>query len=380
MRWFLLPLLLISTWIHAAVNAVGVRVGESAGTGLAMSRGVDCFIVTVNHLVDKPYDIRIIGRGRRQAAAEVVVSDELNDLAILSLPRDNPICGADTPLNLEQTDAALASVTTGYLLGADETGSEYRANVTVSAHDEDFVMVRSMAGVYLAQTMSGSILFVNGWPVGMLQSIDGQGRARVLRFERIASEIESFLPIAIDRDTRNLNRGEADFDVRAAERLQRHVGFLQSREFCEKLFAWAYRLSQDKYSDVGYLSQTAPDTYVYRDALVPGTDSELERTPRGDKTWRELKTNFGQRPGWPHIGPILQTYGDAIQACTEIKELKKANKFRSFVRRRRTQGGEPALEWELEYTGFLGATMGNVTIKFNRIKATDLVLVLRDVD
>ncbi len=363
----------------AAVNAVGIRVGEHAGSGMAVSRGVDCFVVTVNHLVDKPYDIRIIGRGRRQATAEVVIDDELQDLAVLSLPRDNPICGADTPLNLENNNAVLATVTAGYLLHADETGKVSRTNVTVTNHDQNLVLVTAAAGGYLVQSMSGSILFVKNWPIGMLQSIDERNRARILRFEVIASKLESFLPLKIDRDRSILDRRAPDYDALATEQLLSHLNFMNTRAFCKNLFSWAYRLSKDEYADVGYLAQTGPDSYVYRDALVQGLDSTLKRTSRGDYFWRTISTDFGQMPNWPHDGSVVKRYSNTIAACIEINELKKANKFREFVRRKRLERVDAIGEWELEYTGLWGSTAGNVSVIL-RPESTKLVLELRDLD
>lgn len=178
-------------------SAQGVWVeGAEQGQGVLRARGNECFVITPHHVVKDAIEIVVVGPQATRSAAELVRSFP-QDLAILRVKDARSlVCEEWAPL--DNFDAMLKTQAGGFLVATEQNGSRTRVPVTFTAHDEERVFVRpSNASEQIAQTMSGSLLLVNGAPAGvLLQRSNDEGVGEVYQIDDIMRLTEPFFAVA----------------------------------------------------------------------------------------------------------------------------------------------------------------------------------------
>ncbi len=194
-----------------AQQSVFVRAGEE-GQGLLRARGSECFVILPWHVVeDGSGSADIIALRGLRGSAELELSDEANDLAVMRIGQGNFACApwADA-VSVEAIRSA-----DGYLRVVEETGTERRVPVTIRETDSRYITVRLRDPAdAIMKSRSGAALIADSRVVGMLMSVCGagdehcaEGDGQVLRGDAVARLTDGFF------DTDVVRTAEASADV-----------------------------------------------------------------------------------------------------------------------------------------------------------------------
>lgn len=160
--------------------------GSETGRGITRLRDRECFVIAPDHVVRgrgvgagrfAPQDLHVVDSSRRRIPV-TMATDYPADVAILRVdatdPRSASLCA--TWPSLGAINPTLRSFrgrgrTLGELVGRDENGGETRTPVVVTGVYDSHFTVRPEAGGQIQPGMSGSLVYVNGIPAGMLNAV-----------------------------------------------------------------------------------------------------------------------------------------------------------------------------------------------------------------
>ncbi len=177
-------------FFNAYASDVVVESETDIGRGILRSVGGSCFIYTPQHVAENSAGIVYVSSSQvRDRQASVLTSFPV-DLALLKLPdEDNIMCDRSSWQDEgERVGAILEIQKNGILSLRKKSGGLSDLNVRFSSKDlHSFFYIQPMnASQKIRQGMSGSIVYVATYPVGMLVSVE-DGRGKVLRIDTIAN-------------------------------------------------------------------------------------------------------------------------------------------------------------------------------------------------
>jgi uncharacterized protein YjbI with pentapeptide repeats len=198
--------LLLCLLIPIASFAQEVRIKSSngeEGQGVIRGRKNECFVVTVNHVVEKAEEIEVIGdKTVTYSVGKPVIGDSSNDLAVLPLSGAGN-CEAWPPA--ENVEAMLGGKAEGNLKMRDTDNSIGLIPVYLTKISAKYFVIKPKDSSDPIKTgMSGSSLIVNGARVGLVRELcvdpNGcskgvvlkTGEASVIRIDAAMLALESF--------------------------------------------------------------------------------------------------------------------------------------------------------------------------------------------
>ena len=167
---------------HAQPLSVHVMASE-VGQGILLHRLGSCYAVTPAHVLKDELFASVVGGLSEAPRGDADVLMEFGyDLSIMRVSGGvTRYC--DEPLRRTGDVSALLA-----------SGSVARQEVALVDSDMLYLRVKPPAGGEpLAKGMSGSLVYVNDTPAGMLMSVEGEtGTGRVLRYDRLTETVAPF--------------------------------------------------------------------------------------------------------------------------------------------------------------------------------------------
>ncbi|MGR5208139.1 hypothetical protein, partial [Vibrio sp. PNB23_22_7] len=195
----ILLILSLNCFINS-LNASDVFVSTdfSNGKGILRDSGSQCFVYTPKHVVEDSDEIYISSATVRNAEASLLTTYPV-DLAILQLPNDQDnMCRHKSWIDGgERVSAILNSTNEATLSFRKKNGAltEYQINIVEKELHTFFYIELANKKRSIIQGMSGSIILVGQYPIGMLLAVEN-GVGKVLRIDAIndisKSLIQSF--------------------------------------------------------------------------------------------------------------------------------------------------------------------------------------------
>lgn len=198
-----LPVAIVLVGSNPSMAAdVQIMADEVRGQGTLQRRGDECLLITPRHVIEKS-DFEIIATFPDRSEVEAMVLEQYaEDIALLRL-NSQPASGCtDRAFDENQLTAILNSTTEGVLKRRDESGSASLLQVDVVGYDEHrLIRVEPRSSSKsIKQGFSGSVLYLNNQPVGMLinneNSESGSEIGLVLRAETLNAVIDPFFQSA----------------------------------------------------------------------------------------------------------------------------------------------------------------------------------------
>jgi len=170
------------------------------GQGTLQKRGEECLVITPRHVVENSIsDIVVLFPDRSEVEATILelYAEDIALLRLTSQPSDG--C-SDRAFNEERLSTVLNSVTEGVLKRREESGSASLLQVDVVGYDEHrLIRIEPRSSTKsIKQGFSGSVLYMNSQPVGMLINNERSESETglVLRAETLNSTIDPFFNAA----------------------------------------------------------------------------------------------------------------------------------------------------------------------------------------
>ncbi len=171
-----------------------VETDSEAGKGIFRPVGNYCFVYTPSHVLENSDTYFISSRHVKDAEASLLTSYP-QDLAILQLPIDHAeMCRDSSWQSVERVAAILEGLNKATLSFRRKSGSltEYPLRISkVDLHTYFYVQLENV-DTQIIQGMSGSIVMVGEYPIGMLVSVEGR-EGKVLRMDSMADISESVM-------------------------------------------------------------------------------------------------------------------------------------------------------------------------------------------
>jgi len=180
---------------NAKITQAHVTAGE-VGQGFLVERLDQCFLITPKHVVNEELFGNLIGGTDFRSRGEAYPVQTFGyDLTIMvSDGAINRECG----IAFSQLPTELPNLVSGASrLSVSSVNSDGSSTVTpANLLDSDLLYLTiepSNENMIFAQGMSGSLVFSQDTPVGMLQSVDSAtGQGRVLRMDRLTETLKPF--------------------------------------------------------------------------------------------------------------------------------------------------------------------------------------------
>lgn len=199
-------LILIATFIFPiiaqALNVTQVHVdaGE-VGQGFLLKRLNNCFLVTPEHVLgDEFFSSVITGTSKRslgEAERLQVFGYDLSLSEVTGAAQKECVTAINS---FEPIDDLLKTVTSLSVSSINADGSKSLTPVSLTDAGLVNLIVKPTSDMPLYKGLSGSLVFYNDTPVGMLQSVDSDtGEGSVLRIDRTIETIKPFFTTAISQ-------------------------------------------------------------------------------------------------------------------------------------------------------------------------------------
>lgn len=215
-------LILVSTHVSAnEVNLTQVHVNASeVGQGFLLKRLDNCYLITPNHVLGDSFFSNIIAGTKTRPYGEAQTIQSFGyDVALSSvrgavqsscLTSIQRFGGLDSILNnVKRVNVASVNVDGSKSLIAAELTDLDLIHFYLSPINEKDEFYKGM---------SGSVVFDEETPLGMLQSIDmTTGKAKVLRFDRLIETIRPFFASGFGKNSSQSKRGESETQMMAQD-------------------------------------------------------------------------------------------------------------------------------------------------------------------
>jgi hypothetical protein len=371
----------------AQLTSVHIEVGEApAGKGVAVSRGVDCFVLTARHVVEAPRPLRVVGEGRRSSTGTMTWSDPESDLAAVRVDDPAAICGRDYLVPVSGFWSRIGSAGSGTLQVRTELGQQDNIPVAllrglrpVDGTPRSIFIRPAESYIDLGQGLSGSLLVVAGQPAGLLVQVstDGLGRGRVIPLPLISALVGDFLPLTASAEE------EARFNpVLAADILRKNVNYVETGAFCRALLRMArwVETPEERWEPEEFHYQVKRQSggwaeYHIPSWLLPDQVTVYRRSPDG--AHRTAETRLGYAPESLDASQFWARATNAIHSCIGSEARKE---FDLRLRSRRTGDNRSNIEWSLDRTGTLGVVVDDVDIWLVWAGYGELAIRVWDID
>ncbi len=203
--------LLVSTLLPITVPSfasdVLVTVGEFRGQGTLRKRGNECLVITPRHVTEEHAinGITLLLSDRTTASAEMVEEYEL-DVAVLRPEPGRITRCKDQPFSEEKIKSLLKQHDRGTLRMVNTSGSAALVPVNIVAYDT-FKSIQITPGsddISITQGFSGSLLYINRRPVGMLTTVEN-GIGHVIQSTTLNAAIDPYFLAIDEASTLHLN-------------------------------------------------------------------------------------------------------------------------------------------------------------------------------
>ena len=206
-RRAIVGLIVCQAWAPTLVGqSVFVQQEQSLGNGLIRTRGVECFVVTPEHVVNDSRTVRLVREAGRNATG--TFDRRIGGVALVRVVEAfvEGFCDDVTPWPKQQdVDSLLERASTGAMRIVTPSGSISLVQVNLSATNERYVQVAPQSGQpRLILGNSGSALLVDGVVSGMLDSVStvrAGTLGRVLRIDHACGQLETFFGPCTTPDT-----------------------------------------------------------------------------------------------------------------------------------------------------------------------------------
>jgi len=185
---------LLTSFFSQAVTQVHVKSGE-VGQGFLLNRLDQCYLVTPAHVIGNQFFASLMGGTNLRALGEAEPIQTFGyDLSILSV---NGAIKKECYTNINQfesIDYLLQNATKLTISSVNADGSKSFVPVTLTDKALVYLRVRPDSSDFpLYKGLSGSLVFIDEIPIGMLQSIDSEtGEGILLRLDRAIETIKPF--------------------------------------------------------------------------------------------------------------------------------------------------------------------------------------------
>lgn len=310
--------------------------GGPGGKGLAVSRGLDCFVITALHIVDAPFDINVISKHRKRSPATKVYRKPEWDLAVIRVKNPKEICNRDWYIRLGDLEKKMQVNRTGFLKIRLEDGTEQKIALSTEPirHnggfslevDPHFPVYTQSSVVQLGERHSGSIFYLDGLPAGMLVTVQTQGRlgGTMLRFDYISEAIAKFLP---------LERPSEYDDQTAMDVLYKSLNYLETQNFCRNLWKLGKFVARPDRQLQPTAKRRSPTgngyDYDIDSLLIPNVNSiySIEKWSSGEK-YRAVLTTIGVIPTNLELDPIWRQLENSVNRCMSSDTNKEIGEVR----------------------------------------------------
>ncbi|MDE3271392.1 hypothetical protein [Pseudoalteromonas sp. G4] len=209
-----LSLCLVSTTFlsnASTLTQVHVDAGE-IGQGFLVSRLNNCYLITPKHVLGEDFFATILtGTSKRSLGEAEKVQTFGYDLSI-SLVSGAAATECNTDINsFKPINNVLKNTTNVSISTINSDGS--KSFIPASLIDLDLInfKVKSNAGEPLYKGLSGSTIFSQGTPIGILQSVDSQsGEGKALRMDRAIETINPFFTSSSFSGLSSQEKGKID--------------------------------------------------------------------------------------------------------------------------------------------------------------------------
>ncbi|MGR5436217.1 hypothetical protein [Vibrio owensii] len=188
----------VLTACYTNASDVFVETDFDVGKGILRPVGDTCFVYTPNHVIENSDSYFISSRHAKDVEASLLTTYP-QDLAILQLPSNYvDMCRDSSWKNGERVSAILKGLNKATLSFRRKSGSltEYPLRISKVDLHTYFYVELEQSNNQIMKGMSGSIVMVGEYPIGMLVSV-AQGEGKVIRLDAMAdiskSVIESFM-------------------------------------------------------------------------------------------------------------------------------------------------------------------------------------------
>lgn len=347
-----LAALLASAAARADGTPVHIELDGSQGKGVAVMRGIDCYVVTAAHVLRRPVGIFVVGAQRRRTEADIFanLSNRGWDVAVLKVREPAQVCRSDYYIPSDRLDKLLQTGVAATLRLRGEAGNESALPVSIVGWDEKEVQLRGPAGA-LHQSLSGSVVYIGEQRVAMLVTVPAGGPepARAIRFDRISELTSNYL--RLDPPTEEQARAD---DQIGMERLRANMNFVESAKFCDSIYRvarWIYE-REPKLEFRERRSGIMP-VYIIDSLVVPTVDSELTFSGKEAR----ISTNLTRVPLTVDVKPYWDRTIRAVDKCARAtrdqKNLSLRNAQRDIVNSK---------VWDLAYESDWGMWKSTISI------------------
>lgn len=347
--------------LFAQTVNVHIRSGGPGGKGIAVTRGLDCFIITAAHVVPEPVPIEheIIGSGGRTAVATRTWRDPNGaDLAVMRVKDPDRVCGRD--FYLQATD--IVALTSAHRTGVLRVRGEHGRDVEIPVRVGRMLGRRTPLSIYsqpgagdLGQGLSGGMLYIADQPAGILTEVStgADGRGTVLPISMINERLASYLPLTLPQQP-----SEQEW----ADIARKTVSYMQENAFCRKLWAAGKMVARPE-DTIHYVerrhSTLGGMEYDLDSTLLPGIISKFKDEQNGKR--RTLVTVLTRVPETLDFTALWRQAEKAIDQClaSEMDEQVGGVRRRSSLRRDDLQQRS---KWAVERVGRWGQSQENADI------------------
>jgi len=338
---------------------VHIRSDGPGGKGIAVTRGLDCFIVTAAHVVPEavPIEYEVIGSGGRTSTAKRTWRDPNGaDLAVMRVADPDRVCGRDFYLQVTDTVALTHTHRTGVLRVRGEHGSDVEIAVgvgrTLGRRTPVYIYPQPGAGD-LGRGLSGGMLYIAEQPAGILTEVTtgADARGTILPINTIAEKLATFLPLSLPPQP-----GEQEW----ADIARKTVGYMRDAAFCRNLWSAGKMVARPEgtihYAERRHSSQGGME-YDLDSTLLPGVTSRLKDEENGKR--RTLVTVLTRVPPTLDFAVLWNQAEQAIDDClaSDTDEQVGNVRRRSALRRDGSRS-----KWAVERTGSWGQSQENADI------------------
>lgn len=187
-------IVLLTSFFSQAVTQVYVKSGE-IGQGFLLNRLDQCYLVTPAHVIGNEFFASLTGGTNLRALGEAEPIQTFGyDLSILSV---NGAVKKECHTNINQFQSINSLLQNATKLSVSSVNSDgSKSLVPVTLTDKALVHLRvkpDSVNFPLYKGLSGSLVFIDKLPVGILQSIDSEtGEGILLRLDRAIETIKPF--------------------------------------------------------------------------------------------------------------------------------------------------------------------------------------------
>lgn len=179
-----------------------INAGEQ-GQAVLMNRLGECYAVTPAHVVGDALFSTLVGAGESRSRGDGDLLQVFGyDLAILRVT-GGLSARCDTAVEqVNSLDRHLVSEASGQVVSVNPDGSVSRRHVIISDVDILYIRVNPVGEQdQLFKGLSGSLVVLEGLPVGLLMSVDPEtGDGRALRFDRALETLRPFFGLSTGND------------------------------------------------------------------------------------------------------------------------------------------------------------------------------------